>query len=148
VYVLCIHYSHLADDILVIASGQVPDHDEIRARVSRAVMDMEASASAFYANTIQRGIRTKSPATTRIKKRSAPAAEPSQSTPAAMSAVVSTPTPRLLPNSRETAIISKIRRGTGISSYELHGLLERCGICEKYFTGSVLCYHIFLCSRG
>ncbi len=144
----CIHYNRLTDDILVIASSQVPDRDEIHARVARAVKDMEASANAFYADIIQRKMRTKSPAATRIKKRSSAAAEPSVSTPAVMSAVALSLTPRLLPNSHETAVISKIRRGTGISSYEFQGLLEQCGICKKYFTGSVLCYHIFLCSRS
>jgi hypothetical protein len=135
--------NRLTDDILVIASGQVAHRDEIHARAARAVMDMEASADAFYADTFQRGMRTNCPAATRVKKRLSPAAEPSVSTPSAVA-----PTPRLLPNPRETAVISKIRRGVGISSFELQGLLEQCGICQKYFAGSVLCDHIFLCSHN
>src|SRR5258705_70144 len=110
-------------------------------------MDLEASTNAFYADAVQRGMRTRSPAATHVKKRSSPAAEPSVSTPAAMPAVASSQTPRLLPNPREAAFISKIRRGTGISSHELQGLLEQCNICKNYFTGSVLCRHIFICSR-
>lgn len=159
----------LTYDILATL-GRDFDRNEIRAYVARAAMDMEASAHSFYADAVRQEKRTKSSAVTRIKKRfpavsilptptsssiaaplivgSAPVARPLiTSTSAGMPADVSFSTARFSPNSRETAILSKIRRGTGISSYEFQDLLEQCGVCKKYFTGSVLCRHIFHCSR-
>jgi hypothetical protein len=117
-------------------------------------MDMEASANSFYADAVQKGTLIKSSGATRIKKRlpvvsdlptnSSSFAAPS--TPG-MPADAPSSAARILPDSRQTAILSKIRRGAGISSYELQGLLEQCGVCKKHFASSVLFHHIFLCSR-
>ena len=129
--------------IWIINSGPAFDHNEIRARVARAVMDMEASANAFYAGAVWQGTLIKSSSATRIKKW-LPVVSNLPTTSSSFLAPSSAT--RFLPDSRQTAILSKIRRGAGISSYELQGLLEQCGVCKKHFASSVLFHHIFLCS--
>ena len=49
------------------------------------------------------------------------------------------------PEPRELKAIAKLQRGEGVSPFELLGLIEQCGICKLFFTGSVVCRHIFVC---
>jgi hypothetical protein len=49
------------------------------------------------------------------------------------------------PEPQELDAIDKLRRGEGLFSWELLGLIEQCGICKLYFTGGVLRRHIFVC---
>ena len=118
----------------------------------RDYMDLESATLAMIIDVVRLQQCLQSPATTRIKRnpiRTAPASIPaplaahtSILAPAAGSSTIRPPQP----NSRELDIITKISRGEGVSSYECLGLLEECGICKMYFTGTVLCRHIFKCS--
>jgi hypothetical protein len=118
-------------------------------------MDLESATLAMIVNVVchqQRSQqRSQHPATTRIKRKSirtAPAYNPAPfavRTPILAPASAARPA---RPSSRELDAISKIRKGEGVSPYVIQGLLEQCGICKMYFTGTVLCRHIFECSHS
>lgn len=112
----------------------------------------------LHVNALQRQYAAKSgsSATTRIVKKRKPVAQlafpldpgpvttgdgpdgPSTAAPAPASAPI-------LPEPQELAAIAKLQAGDGLSSYDLMGLVEQCGICKLFFTGGVLRRHIFVC---
>lgn len=114
-------------------------------------MDLESATHAMIVDVVrdqQRRLHWH-PATTRIKRK------PIRTAPAYNLAPFAARTPTLAPaaaarparpSSRELNIIAKICRGEGVSSYDMQGLLEQCGICNRYFAGTVLRRHIFECS--
>jgi len=136
-----------------------PDREAIRAR-QRTIMDLESATLMMTAEAVQRQQRQTSSAATRIKRNAAQfpclgpltAATPPLDAPSAVETAASAPVAgpsssrRAKPNSRERNAIAKICSGEGVSWYETQGLLEQCGICKLYFTGSILCSHIFECS--
>lgn len=135
--------------------GNTVDHQAARAR-QRDYMDLESATLAMIAEVFRRQqCRPTSLATTRIKRKPAPypchglrttpipVASPTVHTSILAVGVVSPPQP----DSRELDVIAKIRRGEGVSPYEYEGLLEQCGICKMYFTGTILLRHIFECTR-
>jgi len=94
--------------------------------------------------------RSQHPATTRIKRKSIRTA-PYNLAPFAVRTPILAPASAARParpSSRELDAIAKIRKGEGVSPYDIQGLLEQCGICNMYFTGTVLCRHIFECSHS
>jgi len=114
-------------------------------------MDLESATMAMHADALRRQCITTSSAATRIiKKRKPFSLDPA--TPVATSSAagpltaVLAPAPALIcPEPRELDVIAKLQRGDGLSSYEVLGLVEQCGICKLFFTSSVLCRHIFVC---
>jgi hypothetical protein len=138
------------------------DREAAQAR-QRTVMDLESATFAMIAEAIRHRQCPTSSAATCIKRSPAQPPRPCpltlstssllivDSPPAVQNAAIapvagpsSARQPR--PNSLEQKVITKICKGEGISSYEIQGLLEQCGICKLHFTGSVLCSHIFECS--
>ena len=115
-------------------------------------MDLESATLAMIADVVCHQQRRQHPATTRIKRKSIrtasaynPATPFAARTPILAPAAASRPA---IPSSRELDTISKISRGEGVSSYDIQGLLDQCGICNMYFTCTVLCRHIFECSQS
>jgi len=50
-------------------------------------------------------------------------------------------------NNREAQLLTTLAGGDSISLFDVQGFIEECGICHRFFLGSVLCSHIFSCSR-
>jgi hypothetical protein len=135
------------------------DHQVAHAR-QRDYMDLESATLLMIAEVVRcQQRRPTSSATTRIKRKPVPYPSSGLRTAYAPIAPSAVHTPILAPagpstirpaqpNSRELDAIDRIRRGEGISSYECQGLLEQCGICKMYFTGTVLLSHIFECSHS
>ena len=106
-------------------------------------MDLKGATLAMHANVVQRQCTARSSAATRIiKKRNSPSffldSEMGPSATVLSSGLIQ-------PESQELEAIAKLRKGEGVSPFELLGLIEQCGICKLFFTGSVLCRHIFVC---
>ena len=106
-------------------------------------MDLESATLALHADALRRQHATTSLAATRTIPKRTPAPFPLDSEPGPSTTVLSPA--QIRPEPQELDVISKLRRGEGVSSWELLGLIEQCGICKLYFTGGVLCRHIFVC---
>lgn len=97
----------------------------------------------MYADAVRRQHATSSSAATRIIKKKKPASF-SLDPEIGPSATVLSSGP-IRPEAQELKAIAKLQRGEGVSQYEYLGLIERCGICNRFFTGGVLRRHIFAC---
>ena len=111
-------------------------------------MDLEGATLAMHANVVQRQCTARSSAATssaatRIIKKRNPASFFLDSEMGPSATVLSSTL--IQPESQELKAIAKLQRGEGVSAFELLGLIEQCGICKLFFTGSVLCRHIFVC---
>jgi hypothetical protein len=49
-------------------------------------------------------------------------------------------------SSKEARLLTTLIGGDGISSYDMQGLIEECGVCHMFYLGSILPIHIFSCS--
>jgi hypothetical protein len=47
---------------------------------------------------------------------------------------------------QEARLLTTLAGGDGISSYDMQGFIEKCGICHMYYLGSILPVHILSCS--
>ena len=135
----------IADNVVPRYQPYIIDQSIVQER-QRMTMDLESATLALHAEALRRRHATPSLAVTRIikKRKLAPFPLDSEMGP---STTVSSPAP-ILPESQELDAIDKLRRGDGVSSFELLGLIEQCGICKLYFTGGVLRRHIFVCSAS
>ena len=106
-------------------------------------MDLESATLALHADGLRRQHATTSSAATRITPRKKPASFPLDSDLGPSTTVLS-PAP-IRPEPQELDVIGKLRRGEGVPSWELLGLIEQCGICKLYFTAGVLRRHIIVC---
>lgn len=108
-------------------------------------MDLESATLAMHADALRSQCATTSLAATRIipNRKPAPFLQVLDSQ-AGPSTTALSPAP-IRPEPQELIVISKLRRGEGVPSWKLLGLIEQCGICKLYFTGSVLRRHIFVC---
>ena len=126
------------------------DHEAVQAR-QRAIMDLESATLAIVAKAIHHQQHPTSLAATRIKWNPLQLLRPGPLTISAPPALQTVAGPSFTrqhrPNSRERNTFRKICSGEGVSSFGIQGLLEQCGVCKLYFTGSILCSHIFECSR-
>ena len=127
----------MTDDV---ASHYLPYQSAVQAR-QRSTMDFESATLALHAEALRPQHSTLS-ATRIIKKRKQALfpldSEAGPSTTALLPASIQ-------PEPQELDVIGKLRRGEGLFSWELLGLIEQCGICKRYFTGGVLLRHIFVC---
>jgi hypothetical protein len=106
-------------------------------------MDLEAAWVAMRADVVQRQHATTSSAATHIIKKRKPASFFLDSEMGPSATVLSSGP--IQPESQELEAIAKLRKGEGVSPFELLGLIEQCGICKLFFTGGVLRRHIFVC---
>ena len=51
-----------------------------------------------------------------------------------------------LPSEREQDVIERLQAGEGVSAFDMHGVFEKCTICDAYFVASLLRIHIRGCS--
>ena len=105
-------------------------------------MDLESATLAMIVEVVRHQQRRQDLATTRIKRKSihtTPAHNLASLAVRTASAVRTLTVPPARPDSRELNTLAKISKGEGVSSYDTQGLLEQCGICNMYFTGTVLC---------
>lgn len=50
-----------------------------------------------------------------------------------------------LPSCGEQAILDQLLANEGVSTFDLTGLFEKCGVCDRYFIASLLRVHIQSC---
>lgn len=50
-------------------------------------------------------------------------------------------------SNQEAQLLTTLAGGDGISSFDIQGFIEECGICHRFFLGSVLPSHIFSCDQ-
>ena len=120
------------------------DYDALRAR-KRAMLDRE-SAKVLASISARPKPPPVSSAHTRIICRPTTAnaiAGPSAIVPPVGHAAVI----GAMANYREVQLLTTLANGNGISSYDIQGFIEKCGICQKFFLGSILPVHIPSCSR-
>jgi hypothetical protein len=127
----------------------ITNQNTVRAR-QRATMDSESATLLLHANALRHQHTTTSLAATRIVKKRKPAPFPldratSVIKPTEAGPPTTAPPAPIRPEPQELDAIAKLQMGEGLSSYELMGLIEQCGICKLSFTGGVLRRHIFVC---
>ena len=118
------------------------NYEVVRAR-RRAALDKESSELAASISAHPR-LPPSSSAFTRIVRRSAT----STNAIAGLSYVPADNRPRKTANNQEAQLLTTLAGGDGISSFYIQGFIEECGICHRFFLGSILPSHIFSCSQN
>jgi hypothetical protein len=117
------------------------DYEAVRAR-KRAALDKESAELAASISARPHPLPSSS-AYTRVVRHAKAVAGPSR-----ISLDDHSRTADKGASNHEVQLLMALAGGDGISPYDNQGFIEECGICHRFFLGSVLNSHIFSCSRN